>query len=302
MSVTEAISVDRPPPRARGWPRTRIVGYALVGLWILFGLGILAYLVYAWNGEFFARYVPAYLQGLWTTLSLVAISMVAGAIFSLPVTYGRMSKNRFLSGLAYCYVYFFRGTPLLVQVYLVYYGLGSFRPELSAFGFYLPVISDWQQIMPYVSIPTGLAIERFTLWDFFKDAFFCGVFAFALNTAAYQAEILRGAIESVPRGQWEGAASLGLHKLQTLRKVILPQAFIVALRPYGNELVLMIKASAIVAIITVYDLMGNAKLAYAKSFDFQAYVWVAIVYLVMVEILRHGVEWIERRITIHLNR
>jgi len=276
MSVVTraAVDIEKPPPRARGWPRARIVGYALVGFWILFGIGIAAYLVFAWNGEFFARYAPAYLQGLWTTLALVAISMVLGALFSLPVTYARMSKNRYLSVLAYCYVYFFRGTPLLVQVYLVYYGLGSFRVQLESVG----------------------------LWWFFRDAFNCGVFAFALNTAAYQAEILRGAIESVPRGQWEGAASLGLHKLQTLRKVILPQAFIVALRPYGNELVLMIKASAIVAIITVYDLMGNAKLAYAKSFDFQAYVWVAIVYLVMVEILRHGVEWIERRITIHLIR
>ncbi|ESZ17350.1 amino acid ABC transporter permease [Mesorhizobium sp. L2C085B000] len=276
MSVVTraAVDIEKPPPRARGWPRARIVGYALVGFWILFGIGIAVYLVYAWNGEFFARYAPAYLQGLGTTLALVAISMVLGALFSLPVTYARMSKNRYLSVLAYCYVYFFRGTPLLVQVYLVYYGLGSFRVQLESVG----------------------------LWWFFRDAFNCGVFAFALNTAAYQAEILRGAIESVPRGQWEGAASLGLHKLQTLRKVILPQAFIVALRPYGNELVLMIKASAIVAIITVYDLMGNAKLAYAKSFDFQAHVWVAIVYLVMVEILRHGVEWIERRITIHLIR
>ncbi|MER8899247.1 ABC transporter permease [Mesorhizobium sp. M0676] len=276
MSVVTraAVDIEKPPPRARGWPRARIVGYALVGFWILFGIGIAVYLVYAWNGEFFARYAPAYLQGLGTTLGLVAISMVLGALFSLPVTYARMSKNRYLSVLAYCYVYFFRGTPLLVQVYLVYYGLGSFRVQLESVG----------------------------LWWFFRDAFNCGVFAFALNTAAYQAEILRGAIESVPRGQWEGAASLGLHKLQTLRKVVLPQAFIVALRPYGNELVLMIKASAIVAIITVYDLMGNAKLAYAKSFDFQAYVWVAIVYLVMVEILRHGVEWIERRITIHLIR
>ncbi|ESY51640.1 MULTISPECIES: ABC transporter permease [unclassified Mesorhizobium] len=276
MSVVTraAVDIEKPPPRARGWPRARIVGYALVGFWILFGIGIAVYLVYAWNGEFFARYAPAYLQGLGTTLALVAISMVLGALFSLPVTYARMSTNRYLSVLAYCYVYFFRGTPLLVQVYLVYYGLGSFRVQLESVG----------------------------LWWFFRDAFNCGVFAFALNTAAYQAEILRGAIESVPRGQWEGAASLGLHKLQTLRKVILPQAFIVALRPYGNELVLMIKASAIVAIITVYDLMGNAKLAYAKSFDFQAYVWVAIVYLVMVEILRHGVEWIERRITIHLIR
>ncbi|MBZ9677664.1 ABC transporter permease [Mesorhizobium sp. ES1-1] len=289
MSVT-AISVERPPAQARGWPRRRIVGYALVCLWIGFALGIAAYLFFAWNAEFFAKYAPAYLRGLGVTLSLVGISMVLGAALSIPVAYGRMSRNRVLSGLAYCYVYFFRGTPLLVQTFLVYYGLGSFRPQLSEFGLYLPVIND------------GLTFARFTLWDFFKDAFNCGVFAFALNTAAYQAEILRGAIESVPRGQWEGAASLGLHKLQTLRKIILPQALIVALRPYGNELILMIKASAIVAIITVYDLMGNAKLAFANSFDIQAYIWVALVYLVIVEILRHGVEWIERRITIHLKR
>jgi polar amino acid transport system permease protein len=273
MSVSATL-VERPPPQARGWPRRRIVGYALVGLWIAFGLGIVAYLVLAWNAAFFEKYAPAYLQGLGVTLSLVGISMVLGAVLSVPVAYGRMSSNRIWSGLAYCYVYFFRGTPLLVQTFLVYYGLGSFRPELQAVG----------------------------LWAFFKDAFNCGVFAFALNTAAYQAEILRGAIESVPRGQWEGAASLGLHRFQTLRKIVLPQALIVALRPYGNELILMIKASAIVAIITVYDLMGNAKLAYANSFDIQAYIWVAIVYLVMVEILRHGVEWIERRITIHLKR
>ena len=273
MSATAAM-VERPPPRTRGWPRPRIVGYALVCLWIAFGLGIVSYLFFAWNPAFFAKYAPAYLRGLGVTLSLVAISMVLGAVLSLPVAYGRMSRNRILSGLAYCYVYFFRGTPLLVQTFLVYYGLGSFRPELQMIG----------------------------LWDFFKDAFNCGVFAFALNTAAYQAEILRGAIESVHKGQWEGAASLGLHKLQTLRKIILPQALIVALRPYGNELILMVKASAIVAIITVYDLMGNAKLAFANSFDIQAYIWVALVYLVMVELLRHAIEWIERRITIHLKR
>ena len=134
MSVAQAAAVERPPPAARGWSRARVLGYALVGFWILFGLGIVAYLVFAWNAEFFARYAPAYLQGLGTTLSLVAISMVLGALMSLPVAYGRMSKNRLLSGLAYCYVYFFRGTPLLVQTYLVYYGVGSFRPELETVG------------------------------------------------------------------------------------------------------------------------------------------------------------------------
>ena len=127
MSAT-AILVERPPPRARGWPRGRIVGYALVCFWIAFGLGIVAYLFFAWNAPFFAKYAPAYLRGLGVTLSLVAISMVLGAVLSLPVAYGRMSRNRILSGLAYCYVYFFRGTLLLVQAFLVYYGLGLFRP------------------------------------------------------------------------------------------------------------------------------------------------------------------------------
>ena len=124
------------------------------------------------------------------TLGLVVISTVLGAMLSLPVAYARMSKNTVLSALAYGYVYFFRGTPLLAQTFLIYYGVGSFRPQLEAVG----------------------------LWSFFREAWYCAILAFTLNTAAYQAEILRGAIESVPRGQWEGAASLGLHKLQTTAK------------------------------------------------------------------------------------
>ncbi|MER8731969.1 ABC transporter permease [Mesorhizobium sp. M1227] len=272
--ATDTLKVDRPPPPARGWSRQRILGHVLVGLWIALGIGMVVYLVAAWNPEFFQKYAPGYISGLGITLLLVAISIVLGAILSVPIAYARMSKNPILSGFAYAYVYFFRGTPLLAQTFLVYYGVGSFRPELEMVG----------------------------LWGFFREAFNCAIFAFSLNTAAYQAEILRGAIESVPRGQWEGAASLGLHKLQTMWKIILPQALIVALRPYGNEIILMIKGSAIVAIITVYDLMGITRLTYARTFDFQSYIWAAIIYLIIVETLRHAVEWIERRITIHLHR
>ncbi|MER8388318.1 ABC transporter permease [Mesorhizobium sp. M0166] len=272
--ATDTLKVDRPPPPARGWSRQRILGHVLVGLWIALGIGMVVYLVAAWNPAFFQKYAPGYISGLGITLLLVAISIVLGAILSVPIAYARMSKNPILSGFAYAYVYFFRGTPLLAQTFLVYYGVGSFRPELEMVG----------------------------LWGFFREAFNCAIFAFSLNTAAYQAEILRGAIESVPRGQWEGAASLGLHKLQTMWKIILPQALIVALRPYGNEIILMIKGSAIVAIITVYDLMGITRLTYARTFDFQSYIWAAIIYLIIVETLRHGVEWIERRITIHLHR
>ena len=275
MNAAGRAAIELPPPLPpRGWPRERVVGYALVGLWLLAGIGLLAYLVAVWNIEWFQKYIPTYIAGLKVTLGLVVISTVLGAILSLPVAYARMSEKTVLSALAYGYVYFFRGTPLLAQTFLIYYGVGSFRPQLEAVG----------------------------LWSFFREAWYCAILAFTLNTAAYQAEILRGAIRSVPRGQWEGAASLGLHKLQTLRKVVLPQALIVALRPYGNEIILMIKGSAVVALITVADLMGETRLAYSRSFDFQSYIWAAMIYLALVEAMRHATEWIERRITIHLKR
>ncbi len=273
--VTETgTDVDRPPATPKPWTAERITGHVLIAVWLALGVSMAAYLVNAWNPDFFEKYAPYYLSGLLVTVQLVALSIVLGALLSIPIAYARMSKNKVLNAFAYAYVYFFRGTPLLAQTFLIYYGLGSFRPQLEAVG----------------------------LWTFFREAWYCAVFAFSLNTAAYQAEILRGAIQSVPKGQWEGAESLGLHKYQILRKIVLPQALIVALRPYGNEIILMIKGSAIVAIITVYDLMGETRRAYARTFDFQTYLWAALIYLSMVETLRHGIEWIERRITKHLKR
>lgn len=276
MSASSPTAADMapPPPIPRRWTRTRIVGHLLVGLWGAVGIGLAIYLVSAWNPALLARYAPLYMSGLAVTLTLVAVSMLIGTALSVPIAYARMSDSRLLGALAYGYVYFFRGTPLIAQTFLIYYGLGSFRLELDAIG----------------------------LWSVFREAWYCALLAFSLNTAAYQAEILRGAIESVPNGQWEGARALGLQRLKILQKIILPQALIVALRPYGNEFILMIKASAIVAIITVYDLMGETRRAYAQTFDFQTYVWAGLIYLTIVETLRHIVDWIERRITLHLRR
>ena len=272
--LPQAGAVRRPPAPPKPWTRTRITGHVLVGLWTALILGLLYFLYTAWDIELVNKYAPTYLSGLWTTITLVLSSIIIGAILSIPVALGRMSKNRILSSIAYFYVYFFRGTPLIAQVFLIYYGVGSFSKELQSVG----------------------------LWVFFREAWFCALLSFALNTAAYQAEILRGAIRSVSPGQWEGAASLGIPKFVTFRKIILPQALIVALRPYGNEVILMIKGSAIVALISVYDLMGYTKLAYSRTFDFQTYLWTAIIYLVLVEILRHVWDWMERRITRHLIR
>ncbi len=257
MSLTGDLIAPRPAPAVLERPLTgaRVLGIGLIGLWLLLAIGLVSMVITGWDEDKFVRYGPRYLHGLWTTISLVGLSVVLGAVIGLPLAFARMSKNRIIAALAYAYVYIFRGTPLLAQLFLIYYGLGVFRPQL----------------------------EAVNLWWFFREAWYCGLFSLTINTAAYQAEILRGAIESIPKGQHEGAASLGLSKRTAFRKIILPQAMIVALRPYGNEIILLIKGSAVVSIVTVYDLMGETRYAFSRTFDYQTYLWAAIFYLAMVE-------------------
>jgi len=274
--VAESLIAAQPAPAAppKPWTAARVAGYLMMLFWTGATIGLVFYLYVAWDFDKIARYGPKFLSGLYVTLTLVGLSIVIGALISFPVALGRMSKNFIISRLAFAYVYIFRGTPLIAQLFLIYYGLGSFRQQLEAVG----------------------------LWIFFRDAWNCALFAFALNTAAYQAEILRGAIESVPRGQWEGAEALGLSRIQIYWKIILPQALIVALRPYGNEIILMIKGSAIVALVTVFDLMGETRRAFSRTYDFQAYIWAAVFYFVMVEALRNVWNALEGRLTRHLLR
>lgn len=222
--------------------------------------------------DLLARYGPRMLEGLLVTVELVVVSIVLGGMLAFPVALARISKWRAVRWFAFGYVYCFRGTPLLAQVFLVYYGAGQFRDQFEAIG----------------------------VWWFFRDAFNCAAFTFTLNTAAYQAEILRGAILSVPVGQTEAALTSGMRMPAIYYKVILPQAYIVALRPLGNEIILMIKGSAIASVITVFDLMGATRLAFARSFDFQVYLWAAVLYLMMVETLRRVWDRLEQRLTRHL--
>jgi polar amino acid transport system permease protein len=274
MSADVQPAIFRPDAPPKPWTRTRITGWCLVAFWLLVFLALALFLYGAYDPEKFDKYYPKYLSGLGVTLELVAVAMICGALLSFPIAYMRMSKNRILSRIGYAYVYFFRGTPLLAQTFLIYYGFGQFHDQIQSIG----------------------------LWWFFKDAWNCGVFAFTLNTAAYQAEILAGAIQSVGKGQWEGAAALGIPKYLTFFKIILPQALIVALRPYGNELILMLKGSAVLSLITVYDLMGETRRAFSRGYDFQMYIWAAVIYFAMVETLRNIWDAMERRLTRHLIR
>lgn len=263
-----------PPSTVSRLNGARLLGYALLCLWALLAAALLWSVISNWDIDKMTRYGPRYINGLLTTIALTVTSITLGAVLSVPVTFARMSKSRLLNTISYAYVYLFRSTPMLLQIFLVYYGLGSFRPQIEAVG----------------------------LWWFFREAWYCAAFAMTLNTAAYQAEILRGAIQSVPRGQTEGAKSLGLPTTITFWKIIMPQALIVALRPYGNEIIFMIKGSAVVAVVTVLDLMGQTRYAFSRTFDYQTYLWAAIFYLTMVEALRHTWAWLEARLTRHLKR
>ncbi len=218
------------------------------------------------------RYGPLLLQGLKTTLELVAISVPIGFLLALALAYARLEGGPATRGPATAFMSFFRGTPALCQLFLIYYGAGQFHAALQSAG----------------------------LWWIFRDAFWCAALAFTLNTAAYQAEIIRGAIANLPAGQREAAEALGYGTPGAWRRVLLPQALLVALRPLGNELILMIKTSSVASVVTVVDIMGATKRAFSGSLDFEVYLWAALVYLALVEIVRRVWNALERRMTRHL--
>src|SRR4051794_13721888 len=242
-----------------------------LGEWILTLAGAIGF-----NQDLLARYGMRFLSGLGVTLQIVAYSMVIGALIAFPTALARLSSNKILRGVAFGYVYFFRGTPLLAQLFLVYAGLGTMLASHRAF------------------------FDEIGIWWILREGFYYVIIAFALNTGAYQAEILRGGIQAVSRGQTEAGEALGLDPAQIFRKIVLPQALIVALRPLGNELILMIKASAVASIVTVFDVMGVTRLVFSRSYDFQVYLWAAIIYLILVEGIRRLWDSMEWRMTRHL--
>jgi len=197
-------------------------------------------------------------EGLFNTFSLTVLSFVIGFLIAIPLGLARLKQDSWLSKAAYGYIYIIRGTPLLVQIFLIYYGLGQFNKELRAAG----------------------------LWGFFRDAYYCGLLAFILNSAAYQAEILRGGIQAVPRGVTEAGAALGLSGFKIFRLLVLPIAVARMLPALGNELVLLLKASALVSVITVRDVMGQARYLFSETFDLSVFYIAAANYLLVVLLIQ----------------
>ncbi len=198
--------------------------------------------------------MPRLLEGAALTVEITVISVAIGLALAIPLAIMRLSPNPLLWMPVYGYILYFRGTPLLVQLFLVYYGSGQFRVFLDGIG----------------------------LWVLFREAYFCAVLTLTLNTAAYTAEILRGAIQGVPRGDIEAARALGYSGTLLYRRIVLPKAFRLALPAYTNEVVFLLQATSLVSIITLLDLTGVARIIVARSFEpYKLYITAGLMYLAM---------------------
>lgn len=219
----------------------------------------------------FTQYGDRFWDGTLITLKLVFLSSLAGLVIALPLALARSSKKRRYWIPAYGYIYFFRGTPLLIQLFLIYYGLGQFSVITESF-----------------------------LWQVLSDAEWCGLIGLTLNTAAYTAEILRGGIRAIPRGEVEAATAFGMSWWMLQRRIILPRALRIAWPAYGNEVVLLLKGSALVSTITVWDLMGEARSVFSRTYALEIFIYAAIIYFLMTFILTRIFHQIENRINRYL--
>lgn len=216
--------------------------------------------------------LPKLLDGAFITIQITALSVGLGLIMAVPMAMMRVSKNPLLRTPVYLFIFYFRGTPLLVQIFLVYYGSGQFQGFLSDVG----------------------------LWVFFREAYFCAVVTLTLNTAAYTAEILRGAIQGVSFGEIEAARACGMSRGLLYRRIILPVAFRLAWPAYTNEVVFLLQATSLVSIITLMDITGVARVIAARSFAFyELFITAALFYLILVYGVLFVFRKIEYRITGH---
>ena len=216
--------------------------------------------------------LPLYLNGLLVTIQLVMIALISGFGLAVPLALMAVSKVSFFKYPAKTYIYFFRGTPLLVQMFLLYYGMGQFEE-----------------------------IRESVLWILFKEAYWCAIIAFALNTAGYTAEILRGAIEQTPFGEIEAANASGMSKYTLYRRIILPGSFRRALPAYGNEVIFMLHGSALAGVITIVDLFGAAKIVNSRYFvPFESFITAGFFYLCCTFCIIWFFRWVEKHWYVHL--
>lgn len=213
-----------------------------------------------------------YWDGMVNTVQLVFLSLIVGLILAVPLAIMRTSKNPFINYPVWLFTYIFRGTPLLIQLYMIYYG---------------------------VTLIEG--IQDSVWWVIFEKAFYPCLIAFSLNTAAYTTEIFRGVIEATPHGEIEAAKAYGMGWAKRMRRIVLPSAFRRAIPAYSNEVIFMLHGSAIASTVTILDLTGAARDIYAQHYTaFPPFLFAAAVYLTLTFTIIMIFKLIENKMLAHL--
>jgi arginine/ornithine transport system permease protein len=215
-----------------------------------------------------------FVYGAFVTLELTILALILGGLISVPMAIARADKKNLFNGPVWVFTYFFRGTPLLVQTYLIYYGLGQF---------------EW--------------VRESVLWKpILSQAWWCALIAFTLNTAAYTTELLRGAIETTARGEVEAAKACGLSGRMRMRRIILPSAFRRALPAYSNEVIFMLHGSVVASTITIQDLLGVGRWLNGRYYlAYEGFITAAVFYFVLVLIITRGFSYWEKHWLAHLH-
>ena len=210
---------------------------------------------------------PKLLSATLVTLKLLSLSLIFGLILGLFFAILRLNKNIFLNRFSYFYSYIFRGTPLLVQIFIIYFGLGQIEFLRSSF-----------------------------LWIILKEPYWCAIIAFSLNTGAYTSEILRSAFETINKGFIEAGDSLGISKKIIFYKIQIPIAIRQSLPAYGNEIILMLKGTSLASTVTLMDLTGVAKYIISTTFKpIEVFIVAGGIYLFMTFIIHNFIRYLEKK-------
>jgi arginine/ornithine transport system permease protein len=211
--------------------------------------------------------LPMYGQGILVTLKLLLIALAVGLLLAVPLALMRVSRRPWVNFPAWLYTYVIRGTPMLVQLFLVYYGLAQFHS----------VRESW-------------------LWPWLSDATFCACLAFAINTSAYTAEILAGSLKSTAHGEIEAARAMGMSPGLLYRRILLPSALRRALPQYSNEVIMMLHTTSLASIVTLMDITGAARTFNAQYYlPFEGFITAGLCYLLLTFVLVRLFKLAERR-------
>lgn len=217
--------------------------------------------------------LPLYLSGLRVTVELLLLSLVCGLLLAIPIGIAAASRNAWVNRAPRGFIYFMRGTPLLVQMFLIYHGFAQFDFLRESF-----------------------------LWVVFREAYWCALIAFSLNTAGYTAEIVRGAIRQTSHGEIEAARACGMSSATVMRRIILPSALRRGLPAYSNEVIFMLHGTVLAGVITIVDLFGAAKIVNSRHFaPFEAFITAGAFYLALTFIIVFVFKRAERKWHAHLH-